>query len=680
MDTRQVLASYMDILIRIPALFLLDEVFQSRIAYLGIYPCTLLPLHKESDFDDVTGESYHTLLYEAHHSLVDMYNSSMFPKLNQNAINVIEFNVSTTLSNFLDVGLEGCNGSCGLLLQIITLFTASCVSMFALTLWTQHLIKLYSFLLSISMVVLSRNLNLKVFNHLSSASSTASFGAILNLDGTAFDALTALTVLTDVVGNLALQIFLAIAYLFFCQYPPINNSWLQGTLGLCFLLPSFTTLLPMDTVIQRCYYLLVAHYISVGLMNYNLVCKVVNGQIAHIIWGIRNDGILAFFESEWLRLNIPLIFRSFWLMRCGIHIYIYLASSELAWTDVESLKTLLKIVMVRGCETLPALLGMASVFSCICAKVYIKSQEFMQIPGERSTHIGPLAATLFVIFSFQYGLSTLKPASRIVRLMRILVLITTCFLHFTYTSVDTVLMSLAASANLDFKRHARALLVSGSLTLALLSGLYVLWTTHSISTWLLAVSGFSVEALCKIAISLALYIVFLVDARHQELWDKLDDHVYRIKFVGRVIEYVIGLVMMINSGIALILESGGTCRAILFGLHGYFNLSFFWDEALRGWEIYQKRRIAVCKIATLQSVEEHMEIDDVCAICFNHLKNNRGNKVLIKVTPCRHYYHAVCLRKWLYVQDRCPMCHQTLWPELSPSHDDSDPSENSSID
>lgn len=147
--------------------------------------------------------------------------------------------------------------------------------MFALTLWTQHLIKLYSFLLSISMVVLSRNLNLKVFNHLSSASSTASFGAILNLDGTAFDALTALTVLTDVVCNLALQIFLAIAYLYLYWYQPINNSWLQGTLVLCFLLPSFTTLLPMETVIQRCYYLLVAHYISVGLMNYNLVRRLI---------------------------------------------------------------------------------------------------------------------------------------------------------------------------------------------------------------------------------------------------------------------------------------------------------------------------------------------------------------------------------------------------------------------
>jgi E3 ubiquitin-protein ligase RNF139 len=83
---------------------------------------------------------------------------------------------------------------------------------------------------------------------------------------------------------------------------------------------------------------------------------------------------------------------------------------------------------------------------------------------------------------------------------------------------------------MDFIRHARALLVSGLLTFALCIGLYVLWTTHSISTWLFAVSGFSVEALFKIAISLALYILFLLDARHQELWDKLDDHVYRIKY------------------------------------------------------------------------------------------------------------------------------------------------------
>lgn len=85
------------------------------------------------------------------------------------------------------------------------------------------------------------------------------------------------------------------------------------------------------------------------------------------------------------------------------------------------------------------------------------------------------------------------------------------------------------SGNLDFDRHAKTLLVSGLLSLVASSGLYCLWTTHSISTWLLAVSGFSVEAICKNTISLALYFLFLQDSWHQECWDKLDDYVYRLK-------------------------------------------------------------------------------------------------------------------------------------------------------
>lgn len=49
------------------------------------------------------------------------------------------------------------------------------------------------------------------------------------------------------------------------------------------------------------------------------------------------------------------------------------------------------------------------------------------------------------------------------------------------------------------------------------------------STWLLAVSGFSVEVISKVCISLALYGLFLADAKFNEFWDKLDDHVYRVR-------------------------------------------------------------------------------------------------------------------------------------------------------
>ena len=36
-----------------------------------------------------------------------------------------------------------------------------------------------------------------------------------------------------------------------------------------------------------------------------------------------------------------------------------------------------------------------------------------------------------------------------------------------------------------------------------------------------------------------------------------------------------------------------------------------------------------------------------------------------KVTRCRHFFHSVCLRKWLYMQDTCPLCHAVLYKEQS---------------
>lgn len=42
-----------------------------------------------------------------------------------------------------------------------------------------------------------------------------------------------------------------------------------------------------------------------------------------------------------------------------------------------------------------------------------------------------------------------------------------------------------------------------------------------------------------------------------------------------------------------------------------------------------------------------------------------------KITRCKHYFHGVCLRKWLYVQDRCPLCHEIIMcqePQSTEAH------------
>ena len=37
--------------------------------------------------------------------------------------------------------------------------------------------------------------------------------------------------------------------------------------------------------------------------------------------------------------------------------------------------------------------------------------------------------------------------------------------------------------------------------------------------------------------------------------------------------------------------------------------------------------------------------------------------VTAKVTKCNHFFHGECLRKWLYVQDSCPLCYSSLYED-----------------
>jgi E3 ubiquitin-protein ligase RNF139 len=88
--------------------------------------------------------------------------------------------------------------------------------------------------------------------------------------------------------------------------------------------------------------------------------------------------------------------------------------------------------------------------------------------------------------------------------------------------------------------------------------------------------------------------------------------------------------------------SGGAVRASMMCIHAYFNI---WCDARDGWRVFIKRRTAVKKIESLPEAtsDQLEELDDVCAICYQ----NMGSA---KITKCNHYFHGVCLRKWLYVQ------------------------------
>ena len=87
--TKLILLNFLEILLRVPSIFLLDRVFQSEIVNV-IFQSVLLSLHKETDFDHVTGESEHILFKP--YSLAN-YNSTMFANLSHNLNSVIQHNI-----------------------------------------------------------------------------------------------------------------------------------------------------------------------------------------------------------------------------------------------------------------------------------------------------------------------------------------------------------------------------------------------------------------------------------------------------------------------------------------------------------------------------------------------------------------------------------------------------------
>ncbi|GAB6027643.1 Ring finger protein [Chamberlinius hualienensis] len=380
---------------------------------------------------------------------------------------------------------------------------------------------------------------------------------------------------------------------------------------------------------------------------------------------IREFGLLSVIKDEWERIRAPQVLRIFWILRFIQHYLILRNNVDFieSRVSVEYFLNVSRSLMIGGCDTIVAVVGLASVVSFVAHLSCIAVQYFLTRNYFNESY-ATVSAFLFLILALQTGLTGLEPDKRFIRLCRNFCLLFTALLHFIHTIVNPVLMSLGASRNRSLKMHSRALTVCGLLLLASITLLICLWKTHVLSTWLFAVTAFAIEVIIKVTLSLLIYLLFMYDAYRNTFWDGLDDCIYYIRATGNTIEFIFGIFLFLNGTWILIYEDGGTLRACLMCIHAYFNI---WMQAKAGWKVFVRRRTAVHKINSFPEAnfDQLAEFNDVCAICYQEMRSAR-------ITVCKHYFHAYCLRKWLYIQDRCPMCHKVLYKIDSDSEGESD--------
>ncbi|XP_026674202.1 protein TRC8 homolog [Ceratina calcarata] len=602
---RERLSAFTDVILRVPPLFIIDELLRIGLGFSS-----------ENVVLDNTEHAYSEYLYRY------LYCQTYF-------IIVLKF-----------------------LCCCIGCIAAICTFM----LWTKHLIMVYLYLIPVGAIFVSYWSNVStmkaIISYVSTQDSTPSIlDSILRLD---------LKILFNegagflVIQNYTLQCMLASLFCYLHLAP--RHPILQKLLILSFMAPSILGICPVPTQVlyhAPVFAALLPLAVCKFIIWYNgiTMLKTIYTGYQHAHNFISNYGLSALVETEWLRLNVPCVLRMFWILRVGGQIIEILANHY--GEETFNYYMMMKTLLVNGCETLTAVLGMTSIISYICHYIGCFFQWVLLTEDGDEKSIGTVSAILFYMLALQTGLTSLDKDKRLVRLCRNFCLLFTAVLHCVHNIVNPLLMSLSASHNPALHRHLRALGVCVFLILFPVSLLIFLWSHYTVSTWLLAVSVFSVEVIVKVLVSLAIYSLFLIDAYRSVFWEQLDDCVYIIRSFGNTIEFAFGIILFFNGFWILVFESGGTIRAIMMCIHAYFNI---WCEAQAGWRVFMKRRSAVNKINSLPEAkaEQLRMLDDVCAICYQEMQS-------AKITRCNHYFHSVCLRKWLYVQDRCPLCHDVLY-------------------
>lgn len=132
----------------------------------------------------------------------------------------------------------------------------------------------------------------------------------------------------------------------------------------------------------------------------------------------------------------------------------------------------------------------------------------------------------------------------------------------------------------------------------------------------------------------------------------MDDVIYYVNGTYRLLEFLVALCVVAYGVSETVFGEWTVMGSLIIFIHSYYNV---WLRAQLGWKSFLLRRDAVNKIkslptATKEQLEKH---NDICSICYQDMTT-------AVITPCSHFFHAGCLKKWLYVQETCPLCHCQL--------------------
>uniref|UniRef100_A0A1A8A9N5 RING finger protein 145 n=1 Tax=Nothobranchius furzeri TaxID=105023 RepID=A0A1A8A9N5_NOTFU len=387
------------------------------------------------------------------------------------------------------------------------------------------------------------------------------------------------------------------------------------------------------------------------LVPYNLA-KTAYRELAQVV---EVYGLLALGMSLWNQLVLPVLFMCFWLVLFALQIYTYFSTRDQP-TSRERLLFLFLTSIAECCSTPYSLLGLVFTVSFIALGVLTLCKFYLQgyraFMNDNTMHRGMTEGITLLILAVQTGLIELQVIHRAFLLSIILFIVVASILQSMLEIADPIVLALGASRDKSLWKHFRAVSLCLFLLIFPAYMSYMICQFFHMDFWLLIIISSSILTSLQVLGTLLIYVLFMVEEFRKAPVENMDEVIYYVNGTYRLLEFLVAVCVVCYGISETVFGEWSVMGSTIILVHSYYNV---WLRAQLGWQSFLLRRDAVNKIKSLPTASDAQleQYNDICAICFQDMSS-------AVITPCSHFFHAGCLKKWLYVQESCPLCHAQL--------------------
>uniref|UniRef100_A0A4W6F2J8 RING finger protein 145 n=1 Tax=Lates calcarifer TaxID=8187 RepID=A0A4W6F2J8_LATCA len=369
------------------------------------------------------------------------------------------------------------------------------------------------------------------------------------------------------------------------------------------------------------------------LVPYNLA-KTAYRELAQVV---EVYGLLALGMSLWNQLVLPVLFMCFWLLLFALQIYSYFSTRDQP-TSRERL--LFLFLTSSNCDSGQNLINLSALSVSFFFFLFV----FL--------YRGMTEGITLLILAVQTGLIELQVIHRAFLLSIILFIVVASILQSMLEIADPIVLALGASRDKSLWKHFRAVSLCLFLLIFPAYMAYMICQFFHMDFWLLIIISSSILTSLQVLGTLLIYVLFMVEEFRKAPVENMDEVIYCVNGTYRLLEFLVAVCVVCYGVSETVFGEWSVMGSTIILVHSYYNV---WLRAQLGWQSFLLRRDAVNKIKSLPTASNTQleQYNDICAICYQDMNT-------AVITPCSHFFHAGCLKKWLYVQETCPLCHSQL--------------------